>query len=182
MKYQLVSSLLLVTLLAGCARDEPAKELMTATTPVTSAPGERQIPQFSKETLTGETLTEKFFTGKVTLVNFWATWCGPCVIETPDLVALRNEWSDRNFEILGVSMDEEGFEVVSEFAERFGITYPLINDTGPLGDDFGGVYALPTTYVVDSDGKILHRFIGIFPVEEMREELNTLIENASSQR
>lgn len=149
--------------------------MATASVSESSAPEQRSIPSFEKITLKGETLTDSSLKGKVTLVNFWATWCGPCVIETPDLVALYEEWSDRNFEIVGVSMDEEGLEIVAEFAERFNISYPLIHDPGELADEFGGVYALPTTYVVDAEGTIQHRFIGVFPVAEMREELESMM-------
>jgi len=72
-------------------------------------------------------------------------------------------------------MDEEGFEAVTPFAEDFHIQYPLILDAGPLADDFGGVYALPTTFVVGKNGMVLHRFIGVFPVDEMRSELETML-------
>lgn len=180
LKNSLLVILLLSLSLAACASDEdkpaPKPADMSA-----SAPRSREIqlekpmPSFSKISLSGDSLRSQSLRGKVTLVNFWATWCGPCVIETPDFVALRNEWKDRNFEIVGISMDTEGFEVVSGFAEDFQIPYPLILDEGPLSDEFGGVYALPTTFVVDAEGLIRHRFIGAFPVEEMKETLDEMI-------
>ncbi len=137
-----------------------------------------KMPDFSKETLDGDILTQDDLSGKVTLVNFWATWCGPCIIETPELVALRNEWEDREFEIIGVSMDEGGLDVVQEFVDRFEVPYPILHDLGPLGEDFGGVYALPTTYIVNADGEIQHRIIGQFRVDDFKSELEKLLSEA----
>jgi thiol-disulfide isomerase/thioredoxin len=181
-RLSILSIFLVVGLITGCGKGTAdVAELPTAkaaaASPVDS--DARSIPEFEKATLAGETLSTADLAGKVTVVNFWATWCGPCVVETPALVALRNEWKDRNFEIVGISMDEEGLSVIGDFAERFDISYPLIHDLGPLAEKFGGVYALPTSFVVDSNGEILHRFIGVFPVEEMREELDQLIQNTS---
>ncbi len=170
--------LLGLVLFSGCGRtrQEPqSNEFETMEAPPMKASFERPIPEFSVLTSSGDSLSSSSLEGKVTLINFWATWCGPCVIETPELVALKEEWKDRDFQIVGVSMDEEGFEAVTPFAEDFHIQYPLILDAGPLADDFGGVYALPTTFVVGKNGMVLHRFIGVFPVDEMRSELETML-------
>jgi thiol-disulfide isomerase/thioredoxin len=178
MKKTVFLSFCFIVLLAGCSRsgdsaDDSGLETMTA--PPVKASFERPLPDFAKITSEGDSLISGSLHGKVTLVNFWATWCGPCVIETPELVALQEEWEDRDFQIVGVSMDEEGFDAVGPFADDFKIQYPLVLDDGALADEFGGVYALPTTFVVDSEGMILHRFIGIFPFEEMRPELEKLL-------
>ena len=126
-------------------------------------------------TLSGETLSSDMLLGKLTIVNFWATWCGPCIVEIPDLIALYDEWSSRSFEIVGVSMDVEGFEIIAPFAEDFQIAYPLIVDEGQLAEEFGGVFALPTTFLVNAEGRIVYRFIGLFPFDEMREVMNQLL-------
>lgn len=180
MKKSLLAVFVLSLSLAACTSDVDSPSLKpvdtaTSTSVSKETPLERFMPAFSKISLSGDSLRSQSLRGKVILVNFWATWCGPCVIETPDFVALRNEWEERNFEIVGISMDTEGFEVVSGFAEDFQIPYPLILDEGPLSDEFGGVYALPTTFVVDAEGLIRHRFVGAFPVEEMRETLDKMI-------
>ena len=175
-------TLLAFVLITGCGRSEnavPDLETAGAQDPAVRPVEEKFIPEFSKETLDGKVLTDQSLKGKLTVINFWATWCGPCVVETPALVALRNEWHDRGFEVVGVSMDEDGLDVVNEFAERFKITYPLIHDLGPLADLFGGVYALPTSYLVAPSGKIIHRIIGVFPVEELREEMETYLSESS---
>lgn len=178
MKYLPYFAIIIVVLLAGCGEPRPStSEVQLSTASGTSVPPmeERYIPAFSKITLDGDSLSAESIRGKLTIVNFWATWCAPCVIETPALVALRNEWHDRGFEVIGVSMDDEGLDVVREFAERFNISYPLVHDTGALAEEFGGVYALPTSFVVDPEGKIIHRIIGVFPIGELREEMEALL-------
>jgi len=176
-------AIIAAVLITGCGKSEHTEQVVHVTNTSTTAikpVEERFMPEFSKDTLGGESLTNQSLKGKLTVVNFWATWCGPCVIETPALVALRNEWKDRGFEVVGVSMDEEGLDVVDEFAKRFDISYPLIHDLGSLADEFGGVYALPTSYLVDPSGKIIHRIIGVFPVEDLREEMESYLTESLS--
>lgn len=133
------------------------------------------IPSFARLTLNGDSLRTADFSGKISLVNFWATWCGPCIVETPELVALQAEWAGRPFQVIGVSMDETGFEAVGQFAEDFHINYPQILDTGELADQFGGVWGLPTTFVVDQHGMIQSSYLGMFPFEEMRPKLDEML-------
>ncbi len=138
------------------------------------------IPEFQRPTLAGDVLTSSSLSGKVTIVNFWATWCGPCIIEIPDLVALYDEWSDRDIEIVGVSMDPEGFEIVEPFATDFQISYPIIMDDGELAEAFGGVYALPTTFLVDANGTVVYRFLGLIPFDEMKDRIVQLMRKTDS--
>jgi thiol-disulfide isomerase/thioredoxin len=159
----------------GCSTPEAEHELLTGETRFNEP-----VPVFSKVTLSGETLTEADLKGKVTLVNFWATWCGPCIIETPDFVALQEEWKDRPFQIIGVSMDETGFEAVQPFVNDFMVNYPQILDEGPLADGFGGVWALPTTFLVDGDGQVQSSFLGLFPMEKRRDYLDKLVKELES--
>jgi thiol-disulfide isomerase/thioredoxin len=158
---------------------EPPDE-RPAVTAVGSTSMDIDLPGFEKTTMSGDTLRAADLHGQITLVNFWATWCGPCVVEMPELIGLRAEWKDRPFEIVGVSMDEEGFDVVRPFAEDFGVNYPVILDDGPLADEFGGVYGLPTTFIVDADGTVIHRSMGIFPMDRMRDELDEMIRRIDS--
>ena len=162
----------LLFFLSSCAPQESELTLL---------PGEtrqdRPVPEFASLTLEGDTLRTVDFEGKVTLVNFWATWCGPCVIETPELVGIQEEWKDRPFQVVGVSMDETGFEVVAPFAEDFMINYPQIIDHGPLAEAFGGVYAMPTTFLVEPDGTIHSSYVGIFPLEERRDFMDSMLKS-----
>jgi len=133
------------------------------------------VPDFSVETLAGDTLSSSDLKGQITIINFWATWCGPCVVEIPELVALQEDWSDRPFQMIGVSMDEGGFDTIRPFVDDFHINYPQIMDPGPLGESFGGVYALPSTFVVNQDGIITSRYLGLFPLHDIQHELDAMV-------
>jgi thiol-disulfide isomerase/thioredoxin len=110
-------------------------------------------------TLDGETLSSSAFRGKVLLVNFWATWCPPCRAEIPDLVALQEKYRGR-VQVIGISEDEEGTEVVRRFAASHKINYPLVMVTPELRKAFPGIYALPTTFVVSPEGRIVQKHVG----------------------
>jgi len=175
--------LLLVLLLPGCSRQEtPTPEVPSTPgmgeTNEPAAPvseGDRMAPDFTVETMDGGTFHLADQRGKIVLVNFWATWCVPCIAETPDFVALFDAMKEDGLTIVGISLDEEGFDVVRPFAERFKVNYPMGLDDGTIADDFGGVYGLPTTFIIDQEGRILHRFLGIFPMRAMGPEIEALV-------
>ncbi|MFK7843827.1 MAG: TlpA disulfide reductase family protein [Rhodothermales bacterium] len=133
------------------------------------------MPAFILPTLAGNTFDSSAQEGRVLLVNFWATWCAPCRVEIPDLIALQEELGGEKFDVIGISLDTDDPAFVKEYTDAMEINYPLIIDDGEVAEAFGGVYALPTTYVVGKDGKITHRTIGLFPVESVKEELIEMI-------
>jgi thiol-disulfide isomerase/thioredoxin len=97
--------------------------------------------------------------GKVVLVNFWATWCPPCLAEIPDLIDLQEKYRDQIL-VVGVSEDEEPVEVVRKFAAERGVNYPIVMVTPELRDAFPLVVALPTTFVLDRDGRLAKKHVG----------------------
>ena len=164
-----------VLLLAGCATEDEAPLFADAPT-MGRMEHPEMLPTIDQERLDGSCLTNADFEGKISLVNFWATWCGPCVVEIPEFVALQEEWKDRPFQIIGVSLDEEGFDIIRPFVEDFHMQYPQIVDPrGELGEAFGGAYALPVTFIVDGEGKILIGHAGLFPLKEYRPDLDRLV-------
>jgi peroxiredoxin len=170
-------------LLAACSSREPVppSPLPARTLPVSGGleqplDSAQAAPDFSRPDLAGGVFTLSEQRGKVVLVNFWATWCAPCVRETPALVGLYRELADEGFTIVGVSLDQEGFDAVRPFATRYDVPYPMILDDGSLAEAFGGMYGLPTTFVIDGEGRIVRRFLGEFPVEAMKAELRTMVE------
>lgn len=92
--------------------------------------------------------------GNVVLINFWATWCAPCRVEIPDLIALQDEFGDAGLHVVGISLDLDGFDVVRPFSEEFGINYDMLVDDGSIAESIGGIYALPTSVIVDKQGHI----------------------------
>ena len=142
---------------------------------VGAAPTSGPAPDFRLAARDGSQVSLTGLRGEVVMINFWATWCGPCRIEIPDLVALQEEFGSESFTVVGISTDLDEPEFVKQFANAMKINYPVLLDDGEISEAFGGVYALPTTFVVDKTGKITHRTIGLFPVEAVREELSEMI-------
>jgi thiol-disulfide isomerase/thioredoxin len=179
---------LVVLLLAGCGNEakERASKSPSETQPGASSsaptPGTVQevppspVPDLTLTTLDSTALDLRAQTGRVLLVNFWATWCAPCREEIPDLKALQKEFRDEGLRIIGVALDRKGRAVVAPFAEKLDITYPVAVDRdGAAEAAFGPLAGLPTTVLVAPDGQITHRVVGLFPVEEMRPVLEQLL-------
>jgi thiol-disulfide isomerase/thioredoxin len=115
--------------------------------------------------------------GKAVLVNFWATWCGPCVKEIPDLVALNEEFTAKGALIIGISADrdDDALALVSSFAKEKNMIYPVIIDNGDLEEAFGGLRGYPTTFYVDKNGKIVKKLVGLQSKEKFAAEFTALL-------
>lgn len=122
----------------------------------------KPAPDFSLASLDGKaTLKLSDFHGKAVLLNFWATWCEPCKIEMPWFVELQKEYGPQGFQILGVAMDDASTEDIAAFAKEMGVNYPILLGKESVGQSYGGVGVLPTTFFVDRDGRIIAREFGL---------------------
>ncbi|MEW6245537.1 MAG: TlpA disulfide reductase family protein [Nitrospirota bacterium] len=121
--------------------------------------GVPEAPHFSMHTIDGHAVDSGSLRGKVVLVNFWATWCGPCKDEMPALQRLRRSLSDRQFEVLAVTADQQP-EAIRNFAKTFNLEFPiLVDETKEVSAAFG-VRGLPTTVVIDRTGRWVGRAVG----------------------
>src|SRR5262249_33154150 len=111
--------------------------------------------------------------GKVTIVNFWATWCPPCRAEIPDLIALQDKYRDR-LQVIGISQDEAGVEVVKRFAARHNMHHPIRMASAHLEKLFPGVAALPTSFVIDREGRIVQKHVGMLTPSLTEQETRAL--------
>ncbi len=120
----------------------------------------RALPAFSMTDLDGRTHDSASWRGRVVILNFWATWCGPCRAEVPDLVALQDKYRDRLL-VIGVSEDEGSVDIVRQFAAQYHVNYPIVMKTKELDTLFPGISALPTTFVLDTEGAIVQKHVGL---------------------
>ena len=128
---------------------------------------------FSVTAIDGQTIRLSALRGKVVLVNFWATWCPPCRAEIPDLIKLQTKYKDR-LVIIGVSEDENGLALVKRFVAEHRINYPIVMSTPALAKVFPGVSSLPTTFVLDGEGRIVQRHLGLLDAKRTELEVTAI--------
>jgi thiol-disulfide isomerase/thioredoxin len=131
-------------------------------------------PPLQAQDLSGKPVNKDNWAGKVVLVNFWATWCPPCREEIPELLQLKKEYKDR-LEIVGISEDDDPPANVLKFARQQGMTYPIVMATPELVDAYGGVPALPTSFLIDTQGRVVQKHSGLYPIEGYDLEIRTLL-------
>ena len=131
------------------------------------------VAAFTAPDLDGRPIDTASLRGKVVIVNFWATWCPPCREEIPDLVALQAKYKDK-LQIIGVSQDSGSVDEVKRFALEHRMNYPTVMSTPEIEKLFPGVYALPTSFVLDRDGKIAQKHIGLLNASLTELETRTL--------
>ena len=112
--------------------------------------------------------------GKVVLVNFWASWCAPCLAEIPEFIKVREAYHDKGFEIVGISTDDTP-EQLRAFAEKYKTNYPLVQVTSEVEEAFGPVFGLPTSVLVARDGSVCKRHFGPISKEQLEKELKPLL-------
>lgn len=128
-------------------------------------------PDFTLEQLNGGNLKLSDLRGKAVLLNFWATWCGPCKIETPWLVEMQNQYGNQGLQVIGVAMDDSGKDEISKFAKDMGVNYPVLLGKEAVGEEYGGVPALPESFFIGRDGKIVDRIIGLKGKAEIEDSI-----------
>ncbi len=165
-------ALTLACLLAGCG-SAPDSQGVSQLKPVAQR---RSAPDFALKDADGKPVRLSDYKGKVVLLDFWATWCGPCKLEIPGFVDLQRRNKDRGFAVLGVSMDDEGWDAVRPFVSRLGVNYRIM-----LGDDltarmYGGVDALPTTFLIDREGRIAAVHVGYTEKKEFEDGVEELLQ------
>ncbi len=138
------------------------------------SPAFQSLQQLELRTLDGHTWRLADYRGSVVLVNFWATWCPPCRMETPGLVAVANEFQPKGLAVVGVNMDEGGEEAVREFAGKYRMPYPV----GILPQDTalsGQIDSLPTTFLIDRNGQIATAYTGMVNEADLRHDVERLL-------
>ncbi len=165
--------LVLTFIAAGCKKKEPEPpqqdqaEVKTEEKP-TKPPGAKtppdpsakSAPSFTLQDLKGNQISLSDFQGKVVVLDFWATWCPPCVKEIPHFIELYTQYKDRGFAMVGISVDRGGISLVKSFAQKYRVNYPILMADGQVQKEYGGIPSIPTTFVIDKAGNIRQKYIG----------------------
>ena len=130
-------------------------------------------PDFKLTALDGKPLTIAALEGKVVFLNFWATWCGPCRAEIPDLIALQDRYKGR-LQIIGLNVDDEQADI-QKYVEETGINYPVAMTSNDLRIQFGGIPALPTSFVLDTAGRVVQKHVGLWNPSVYETEIRALL-------
>ncbi|HYP06398.1 MAG TPA: TlpA disulfide reductase family protein [Bryobacteraceae bacterium] len=137
--------------------------------------------EFALKDVEGRTVTLADYKGKVVLLNFWATSCGPCKVEIPWFIEFEQKYKDRGFAVLGVAMDEEGLEVVKPYLERAKVNYRVVVGNESVANQYGGIDALPTSFVLDKDGRIAATHIGLISKSDYENEISQLLDGRAAR-
>lgn len=137
----------------------------------------KPAPEFALTDSNGKTVHLSDYRGKVVLLDFWATWCGPCKIEIPWFMEFEQQLKGRGFAVVGVSMDEDGWNVVKPYIQQLKVNYRILLGNDHVGELYGGVDSLPTTFLIDREGKIASVHIGLSSgKDQFKDAINQLLE------
>jgi thiol-disulfide isomerase/thioredoxin len=159
--------------LVGCSGNQPAVPAQTG--PI-KALGD--APQFDLEKIGGGRIKSEDIKGKVTVVDFWATWCQPCISEIPNYNKLVEENAGRDVQMFGVTFESGDIDAVTPKVAEFGIKYPVVMGTDEVSEGFGGYIGLPTTFLIGKDGKVYKTYLGMTKSkkETIDKDIKTLLE------
>jgi peroxiredoxin len=136
----------------------------------------KRAPNFALKDATGKTLKLSEYHGKVVLLNFWATWCDPCQEEIPWFIDFQQSYKDRDFAVVGVSMDDDGWESVKPFVEKKKINYRVVIGTEQVSGLYGGIEALPTSFIIDRKGRIAAVHVGLVSKSTYQHDILNLLD------
>ena len=158
MAKRLLLVVLLVVIIAGCGKGDIGQNLTGG------------APDFTLPAVDGSMVSMSDYSGKVILVDFWATWCPPCLEMIPVLTKLHKNYSDKGLVILAISLDRDGLEALGTFVHEKMIPYKVIMGDTKIGNAFGGVSSIPTLYMVDRDGRLVRKLTGYHSYGQLQEQ------------
>ena len=132
---------------------------------------DKVAPDFALQSINGKTVRLSDFRGKAVLLNFWATYCAPCRIEMPWFVELQDRYAAEGLQVVGVAMDDASPDDIEKFASELGVNYPILVGEEAVGNAYGGVQFLPSTFYIGRDGKVVGKVFGLKTKNEIEENI-----------
>lgn len=161
--------------LASCSRPSSSP-----TGDLKSQSQRKPAPNFSLKDADGNAVSLSDYRGKVVLVNFWATWCGPCEAEIPWFIEFEKKYKDQGFAVLGVSMDDDGWKSVRPYVASHKINYRIMIGSEVVSQQFGEIESLPTSFVLDREGRIASNHVGLVDKVDYQNEIVKLLQDPKS--
>lgn len=167
--------------LMGCGDGAATGNAKSAAETGTPAAGDRfklahPAPAFAlRDAATGDTLRLADYKGRIVLLDFWATWCGPCKMEIPHLKELQAQFGEKGVQIIGVTVDKNAERVVPPFMEKNKFNYPVVVADAAIQREYGGIRSIPTAFLIDRNGMIRKRYIGYQEKKIFEEDFRALL-------
>ena len=136
----------------------------------------KKTPDFTLTTITEDTINFSDYKGKVVIIDFWDTWCPPCKRGIPDFIELYKQYKDNGFVMIGLAFGRQGEEKVKAFAKEYQINYPVAIPSSSLIQAFGEIRSIPTAFLIDQEGNIVKKYVGLRPKEEFENDIKKLLE------
>ena len=135
-----------------------------------------KMPEFLlPNVLDGKTISSNSFSGKALFLTFFATWCPPCIEEIPNLIQLQDKYGKDEFSVIGLSVDQGGPAVVKKLVVKKSINYPVVMADAQTMQDFGGVYGIPVSFLVNKKGNVVKRYTGYVSLSVLEKDLKTIM-------
>jgi peroxiredoxin len=171
---RLAFAAVLALLIAGCSRSSRSSGDLRS-------PGNRKAaPAFTLKDSSGTEVKLAAYKGQVVLLNFWATWCGPCEVEIPWFIEFEQKYKNRDFAVLGVSFDDDGWVSVRPYMTTHKINYRVMIGSDQLSQLYGGVDSLPTSFIIDRSGRIAAVHVGLVDKRDYQDEILKLLADSKA--
>ena len=173
--------LIILTTLIGCSREPAVDTSKTGGKPTVK--GGKPVPEFELARLNGGSFKSEDLRGKVTVMDFWATWCAPCISEIPKYNELKAKYAGKDVDIVGVTVESGSAEEIRPKVDEFQMKYNVVLGDDKVVEGFGGIIGYPTTFLISKDGTIYKKYIGSPPnkTEDLEKEIDALLATEASK-
>jgi thiol-disulfide isomerase/thioredoxin len=175
--YKLLITIVLLYSFVGCSKNNNNANKPSGNQESTVMSGDKnKAPEFTLASTEGKDVKLSDYKGKVVIVDFWATWCGPCRRGIPDLIDIQKQYGN-DVVVIGISLDQNKGDVLP-FAQKIGINYPIVYGTLEVTQQYGGVEGIPTSFIINKNGDIVDKHVGLVDKSEYTDLINKLLKES----